>query len=129
MNMKYFKDAAGAVYAYESDGSQDAFIKPGLVPMSDADAQTYLQSVQQKATVPTIVTAAQGGIALIQAGLMDAVQAVADAAATPAEVKWAWTHATTWDRDSQALAYLANGAGITNAQMDELFVTAAQIVA
>lgn len=78
---------------------------------------------------PQSVTAAQGGIALIQAGLMDAVQAVVDAAETPAEIKWAWTRATTWDRDSPALAYLSNAAGITSAQMDALFVAAAGIVA
>ena len=78
---------------------------------------------------PQSVTAAQGGIALIQAGLMDAVQSVVDATETPAEIKWAWTRATTWNRDSPALAYLSNAAGITSAQMDALFVEAAGIVA
>jgi len=35
--MKHYKDTNNAIYAYESDGSQDAFIKDGLVPISDAD--------------------------------------------------------------------------------------------
>lgn len=78
---------------------------------------------------PQTVTAAQGGIALIQAGLMNAVQAVVDAPETPPEVRWAWAHATTWDRSSPALAYLANAAGITQEQMDALFIAAAGIVA
>lgn len=36
--MKYYKDANGNVYAYEADGSQDAFILPGLVAITDAEA-------------------------------------------------------------------------------------------
>lgn len=79
--------------------------------------------------VPNRVSAAQGGIALINAGLMDAVQTAVDAIDTPATVKWAWTRAQDWERNSQALAYLANKAGITSSQMDQLFIAAAQIVA
>jgi len=79
--------------------------------------------------VPQTVSAAQGGIALINASLMDAVQAAVDAAETPAAVKWAWAHAQDWERSSPALAYLADKAGITSAQMDSLFIAAAQITA
>lgn len=78
---------------------------------------------------PLKVTAAQGGIALINANLMDAVQAVVDAADTPASVKWAWNRTQDWERASPALAYLAGKAGITDAQMDDLFVAAAKITA
>jgi len=36
--MKHYKDPeTNEIYAYESDGSQDAFIKEGLVPISDED--------------------------------------------------------------------------------------------
>ena len=35
--MKHYKDESNNLYAYESDGSQDAFIKDGLVPISDED--------------------------------------------------------------------------------------------
>jgi hypothetical protein len=74
--------------------------------------------------VPQTVGAAQGGIALIKAGLMDAVQAAVDAVDTPPEVKWAFNRAATWQRRSPALAYLAQKAGITDAQMDSLFIAA-----
>jgi hypothetical protein len=37
--MKYFKDANNQVFAYEADGSQDAFIKPNLTPITVAEAQ------------------------------------------------------------------------------------------
>lgn len=40
--MKHFIDpATQQVYAYEADGSQDAFIKPGLVPISDDDLAVH----------------------------------------------------------------------------------------
>jgi hypothetical protein len=36
--MKYYKDADNQVYAYESDGSQDEWIKPGLTAITEAEA-------------------------------------------------------------------------------------------
>lgn len=38
MSMKHFKDENGAVYAFEANGSQDAFIPANLVPITDAEA-------------------------------------------------------------------------------------------
>lgn len=37
--MKFFKDQQNAVYAYESDGSQDHVIRDGLTPITDAEAE------------------------------------------------------------------------------------------
>lgn len=79
--------------------------------------------------VPKVVTAAQGGIALIRAGLIEAVQAAANAPDTPPEVKWAFDKATEWSRDSAAFNYLADKAGITEAKKDTLFADAASILA
>ncbi len=43
--MKYFKDPEReAVFAYEADGSQDAFIKPELVPITEAEAMALTQN-------------------------------------------------------------------------------------
>ena len=36
--MKLFKDLQNNIYAYEDDGSQDAFIKVGLIAITDAEA-------------------------------------------------------------------------------------------
>jgi hypothetical protein len=38
--MKHYKDEENNIFAYESDGSQDAFIKKGLVAVSDEDLAT-----------------------------------------------------------------------------------------
>lgn len=41
--MKYFREKeTGDVYAYESNGSQDDSIKPGLAPMTDDQVSEYL---------------------------------------------------------------------------------------
>lgn len=46
--MKHYKDPnTNEVYAYESDGSQDAFIKEGLVAISDAEADAIRLANQQ----------------------------------------------------------------------------------
>ena len=39
--MKHFKDKQNNIFAYESDGSQDDFIKEGLVPVSDEDLAIF----------------------------------------------------------------------------------------
>lgn len=80
------------------------------------------EDVPPVVTVPASVSAAQGGIALINAGLMTAVQAAVDDPDTPDWVRWAWERATIWERPSPALAYLANKAGISSQQMDDLFI-------
>ncbi|CDL85436.1 tail fiber assembly protein [Xenorhabdus szentirmaii] len=36
--MKYYKSNDNQVYAYESDGSQDDWIIPGLIPITKAEA-------------------------------------------------------------------------------------------
>lgn len=43
--MKYYIDpTTKEVFAYEANGSQDEFIKPGLVPISDADLAALRES-------------------------------------------------------------------------------------
>lgn len=51
--MKYFKNAEGMVYAYESDGSQDEYILPDLFPMSDSEVQAHLNPSPDDVTVET----------------------------------------------------------------------------
>ncbi len=44
--MKFYKDpTTSEIYAYESDGSQDAFIKKDLVEISDAEAD-FIRTTQ-----------------------------------------------------------------------------------
>ena len=51
--MKYYKDENNQIFAFESDGSQDAFIPSGLVPITEAeaDALRYPEpSLEEKAS-------------------------------------------------------------------------------
>lgn len=35
---KYYQDAEGKIYAYAADGSQDAYIQSGLIPITEEEA-------------------------------------------------------------------------------------------
>ena len=40
--MKYYKNTQNQIFAYESDGSQDSFIKSNLIAISQADADLII---------------------------------------------------------------------------------------
>lgn len=50
--MKYYKDKDGGIYAFESDGSQDEFIDPGLT-LLDAAGLAAARAAQAAANAPT----------------------------------------------------------------------------
>lgn len=55
--MKHYKDpATNEVYAYEADGSQDAYIKEGLVAITDAEAEQILAQQQQEQLAAAIAS-------------------------------------------------------------------------
>ena len=54
--MKYFKNDTGEVFAYESDGSQDKYIKPHLVLISNNE---FLDLTQPKGEEVITITMAQ----------------------------------------------------------------------
>lgn len=77
--------------------------------------------------VPEQVSRVQARVALHQAGLLDQVEAIiADPATDPVTVI-AYTDATTFDRKSPTLAALASALGLTDTDLDNLFVAASQV--
>lgn len=55
--MKYFKSPSGEVFAYESDGSQDAWIAPDLTLMTPEEVDAHLnQPSPQPATSMSTLT-------------------------------------------------------------------------
>lgn len=81
--------------------------------------------------VPPTITRAQGKAALIQAGLWPQVQAFMAAIKDPndkllAEV--ALNDTVNWERSSPFLARVAAELGLSQQQLDELFIAAAAIV-
>lgn len=80
---------------------------------------------------PTVVTRAQGKAALITAGLWDDVLAYVDAIEDPTQqalARVALDDTTEWRRDSPFLTTAAAALGLTEKQLDDLFVAAAAIV-
>ncbi len=77
--------------------------------------------------IPTSVSPYQARVALTRAGLFDAVEAIMANESTPAEAKIAWEYAVVFDRHSTFIATLAPALGLTEQQIDELFVLAATI--
>ncbi len=79
---------------------------------------------------PSSVTMRQARLALLGAGLLDAVEA-AIAAMTDATQRRAaeieWEYAQTVDRNSPFTQQLASGLGLTSEQLDSLFTQAAAL--
>lgn len=82
---------------------------PGDIPMS---------------AVPVFVTPFQAKAALLNAGLLPQVQALLDAPETPEMYKLAWNEALMFERSSPIVAALAASLGLTEEQVDALFLDA-----
>jgi hypothetical protein len=64
-------------------------------------------------------------MALRQAGLFDAAAAACSAAG--GDVLYAWDEALEWRRDSAAITQLGAALGLSDAQIDDLFIQAAGV--
>lgn len=79
--------------------------------------------------IPQSVSRFQARAALHLAGLLDDVEALMAAPDTPALAKLAWADAMEFERQSPTIAALAGAVGLTEQDIDALFVTAAGIKA
>lgn len=130
--MQYYKDALGKVYAY--DDLQTSTPAAGLSPISEADAREAAIAAAAadpaKASQITSVSRAQGKAMLIRLGLWDQVTAYVDAIADSTQralALVALNDTTEWQRKSPFLQQAAAALGLSDAQMDELFLQAARI--
>lgn len=73
------------------------------------------------------VTRFQARAALYNAGLLDSVENYIALSDTPMLVKLAWADAQSFVRTSDMIVSVAAGLGLTDAQVDALFVSAAVI--
>lgn len=86
-------------------------------------AAGWLPELEAVSTVPESVTPWQMLCALNQVGLRASVEAAV--AAADQNTKDAWNRATRFPRNSPLLAGVATSAGMTDAQLDDLFRLAA----
>lgn len=75
--------------------------------------------------VPSVVSAAQGRLALLNAGLLDQVKAAVEQADEATKI-W-FEYATEWRRDNAALNALGTQLGLSSGDIDDLFKVAAAL--
>lgn len=107
--------SAGAIYGKENLTTEQ---KTKLQQVLDAHDPT-------KPRIPEQVTAAQARVSLHRANLLNAVKSAVEQAGGEIEI-W-FEYATEWRRDSQHIAALSAGLGLTSEQIDNLFIVASEI--
>lgn len=75
--------------------------------------------------IPKSVSPYQARVALYSAGLLPSVEAAITSAPIPAQI--AWEYATVFERHSPFIEALAPMLGLTEAQINDLFVAASQV--
>jgi len=100
------------------DGVSDWNPPDGLraVPESDLDDISVFPAPQP---VPAVITCVQGRLALLQTGMLDAVEASISEASR--EVRIFWEFAVEWHRTNAVLISLGQSLGLTDSQVDDLF--------
>lgn len=77
--------------------------------------------------VPRSVSRFQARAALLNAGLLESVEQMMSSPDTPALARLAWTDAQEFRRTSPTVAAMAGALGLSDAQIDDLFIAAATI--
>lgn len=93
------------------------------------DGTTFTAPPVPPATIPQSVTMRQARLALLAVGKLDTINAVIagiEPAAQRQAIQIEWEYAQTVDRNSQWVAGLAPALALTEADLDSLFVFAAQ---
>ena len=93
------------------------------------DGSAFTAPPVQPATVPQSVTMRQARLALLAVGKLDTINTVIagiEPAAQRQAIQIEWEYAQTVDRNSQWVAGLAPALALTEADLDSLFVFAAQ---
>jgi len=80
---------------------------------------------EMRARIPRVVTIRQAKLALLQAGLLDDVEAAMTQADRAAQIEW--EYAIEFRRDWPALLAMQSALGLTDGQLDDLFKLAATL--
>jgi hypothetical protein len=75
--------------------------------------------------MPTVISRRQARLALLDAGFLESVEAAI--AKAPPAVRITYEDATEWWRDDPLIAELARALGLSESQVDELFVKASRL--
>lgn len=130
IQMKYYKDQDGSVYAYESAAERDRFGSDALVLMTNSEVDKLLNQISNPYKVPESVTMRKARLALLGAGLLDDVEAALTAMGDTAEGKAArieWAYSSEVWRNKPFVVQLGTSLGLSDEDIDELFITAATL--
>lgn len=120
----------GAPLIVQSDGS--VIYGPGVTDEQRATVEALIAAHDPTKPAPTpvpeVVTRYQARAALLEAGMLDQVNAYFTALPDTSMDKLAWNEAPTVTRSSAALIAAAHALGLSDAQIDSLFVRAAQFL-
>lgn len=122
--MPHFKDTTNKLH-FIDDATFAHLLPSGSVQITDEEAESLRPVLMT--TVPQIVSRFQARAALHLAGLLETVEAMMAAPETPALAKLAWADAQEFKRNSPTVLSLSASLGLTEAQLDDLFTTAAGI--
>lgn len=124
--MFYYKDTQDNIHALDSTEFEH-FLPAGVVAITETEMQDILAAKQAAAEaapkpVPAHVTMKQARLALLDANLLDTVES--NISALPKADQIEWEFSLTVQRASPLVASLAATLGLTDAQVDQLFVDA-----
>lgn len=126
MAFKYYKDSSNKVYAFEVDGSQDAYIKPDLISITKAQADALRAPVP---VVPSRISMRQARLALLQSGLLPqvdtAIAAMTGAGGDAARIDWQFAQAV--ERNHPLVTTMTAQLSLTTKQLDDLFTLGATL--
>lgn len=83
--------------------------------------------IQEFNQVPAILSSYQAKLALFNAGLLDSVQSLIDHPDTPTNIKLAWQEGLSFRRDNPMIAMIATQMGLTESDVDDLFIAGGQL--
>lgn len=127
--MIYFKNSNNEVFAYETLEERNKFGASDLVQMTEEEVDIHLAPKEPEVVVPSKVTMRQARLALLGAGLLDDVETLLSSLEGPEgqAARIEWDYSSEVHRHKPFVQSLGSQLGLTEEQLDQLFITASQI--
>ena len=127
--MIYFKNSNNQVFAYETLEERNNFGPVGLFQMTEEEVADHLAPKEPEVVVPSKVTMRQARLALLQAGLLDDVEALIASLEGPEgqAARIEWDYSSEVFRNKPFVISLGAQLGLDDEHLDALFIAASQI--
>lgn len=126
--MKYFISKDGNVYAFHEDDNTSYY--SDMREVSEVEAKNIINEKTKSDDIPDFVSRAQGKAALIHGGLWQGVCDFVNSISDPVEkavAEVALNDTVTWQRSSPFLNSASQALGLSDEQLDQLFIEASKI--